>query len=75
MENKAGVLVCGFIAVVIITVVLAITYHSVDRVEKFTRMVESGADPLKVKCALEDPNGNKPTCIMMAAKELKNVEQ
>lgn len=57
MENKAGVLVCGFIAVVIITVVLAITYHSVDRAEKFTRMVESGADPLKVKCALEDPNG------------------
>jgi hypothetical protein len=63
----ANLIVCT--AVVCIIWVISSYYKDLNA--QVASMVNAGADPIAVSCALQDSYGNNPVCVVIASKKVK----
>jgi hypothetical protein len=67
-EDKFWVVVTAIVGAVATVLVLTIASSSWRSDKIILEMVEAGADPIAASCAINDTQGNSPTCIAIAAR-------
>jgi len=67
-EGKFWVSIWGIIAVVVCVIVINATNFYAGQEQRTVDMVEFGASPVEAACALQDPVGDSPTCILIVSK-------
>ena len=72
MDNvqKFWVVIWAIINITIISVVAIGTNYWMDHNTKVVDLISKGVDPVAALCAMQDDNGNNPTCIVLAVKKL-----
>lgn len=67
-DDKFWVAQFAILAVIILGIAGYTTSYHKAYDERIAELVEAGTDPLAAMCALEDQQGNNPTCVLLSAK-------
>ena len=70
-EQKFWVFINSVICITIIAITSHVTDYWKDHNDKIVQLIEQGADPIAVMCAMQDDYGTNPVCLMLAAKTNK----
>jgi hypothetical protein len=64
------------VTILIVTLICSVTYYNVTEnnnelayKQSILTAIQNGLDPLVATCAVEDGNGDNPTCVLMAARK------
>lgn len=64
-ENKFWLCAWGIALAFLMTVILCLTVHAWNKLDKWEKAVSNGADPMVVACAL-DPHASTAVCTILA---------
>lgn len=69
LEYKFWIYFCGFMAIVIITLILNINIYYTNRNQMVVEMVKQGVSPAEALCGIDNIEGRNPTCVLYAVKQ------
>jgi hypothetical protein len=58
-----------FVLIAAVSITIAIASYWIHHNQQITKLVEGGANPIAVMCAMQNDYGSHPTCIVLAAKQ------
>ena len=67
-DDKFWVCVWSTLATAIVAIVITIATYNHSKNVVISEMIKNGASPVEVICALDDPYGDNPTCVIAATK-------